>query len=69
MKMNDADESKMNNGLDYWSGNSDVEPDLLEDMGLSILDDKSENRPDNFPPLFIGFLGQGPNYLIVSTGL
>nr|CAD7202635.1 unnamed protein product [Timema douglasi] len=50
-KMNDADESKMNNGLDRWSGNSDVEPDLLEDMGLSILDDKSENRPDNFPPL------------------
>nr|CAD7459710.1 unnamed protein product [Timema tahoe] len=53
MKMNDADESKMNNGLDYWSGNSDVEPDLLEDMGLSILDDKSENRPDNFPPLVV----------------
>nr|CAD7266020.1 unnamed protein product [Timema shepardi] len=50
-KMNDAEESKMNNGLDRWSGNSDVEPDLLEDMGLSILDDKSENRPDNFPPL------------------
>nr|CAD7598265.1 unnamed protein product [Timema genevievae] len=76
MKMNDADESKMNNGLDYWSGNSDVEPDLLEDMGLSILDDKSENRPDNFLPLklwyfmvvFIGFLGQGPNYLVL-TGL
>nr|CAD7429259.1 unnamed protein product [Timema monikensis] len=54
MKMNDADESKMNNGLDRWSGNSDVEPDLLEDMGLSILDDKSENRPDNFPPLVSG---------------
>nr|CAD7407407.1 unnamed protein product [Timema cristinae] len=54
MKMNDGDESKMNNGLDRWSGNSDVEPDLLADMGLSILDDKSENRPDNFPPLVSG---------------